>query len=194
MMEPRTDAAPEKHLWSAVLDLAIRDAKNIVKMVQHAKRTVRDTELHPVLQARRLVAWFLRDTSREGSFVFICNVLDTDPSYVRAKLLPKVIGPLKDVSKCQVTCMSGITTPPVPDVRQVTSVEQAFIELYETTGNGSMAYRETHATHTLTDDGVYHRARKLRKKLSIPRIKRKRKAENVRPLQEHVVPAKLLQG
>ncbi len=60
-----------KRLWAAVLEQAVRDA--------HGSRTY-----HIIAEEAR--AWFRSKNEEVGSFIWVCRILDLDPSYVRTKV------------------------------------------------------------------------------------------------------------
>lgn len=64
--------SPEKNLWVAVLDCAIRDLRD---------REFRDTA----------TSWFTSDRKYVGSFLFVCHALSIDPTAVRKRVLSYTI-------------------------------------------------------------------------------------------------------
>jgi hypothetical protein len=57
-------SSPERDLWASVLDQAVND-------------------LNDTIERPRAIAWFWSDNDYEGSFQWICMILDLEPVKVR---------------------------------------------------------------------------------------------------------------
>ena len=69
-----------KELWTAVLILAIEDALGKVHQIPQITQKVR------IIESAQ--TWFKSKNENVGSFLWICIILDLDPSNIRKYLYP----------------------------------------------------------------------------------------------------------
>ncbi len=84
-MPPKRLTAQQR-LWAAVLDNAVRglEQRGIFNSgkrnnIRHQKRKARDESF----------TWLQSDRITPGSFIFICDTLDINPDFLRARLFKK---------------------------------------------------------------------------------------------------------
>ncbi len=83
---PPKHLTAQQRLWAAVLDNAVMslEQRGIFSYgkkynVRHQKRKLRDESL----------TWLQSDLTTLGSFIFICDTLDINPDFLRARLFKK---------------------------------------------------------------------------------------------------------
>lgn len=84
-------------LWSAVLDLGIRDARKAMKALCEPKPENPTDSYIFHLRNRR---WLFSKENTPGSFVWICQQLDLNPRVVREEVLwGKRLKPIKPIAR-----------------------------------------------------------------------------------------------
>ena len=78
------DARPEMNLWLAVLDLAIKDTRDLIEEVRFCPELWND----PLFRndARELKQYFEEQSMEPGGFGFICDLMNVDPGKFTSRL------------------------------------------------------------------------------------------------------------
>ena len=79
--DPAPSRLPDsiRRLWVAVIEGAVTD----LRLEGRVQPKVTPNGAHPAMER----AWFLSPTTRPGSFLWVCRLLDLEPDYLRRGIL-----------------------------------------------------------------------------------------------------------